>query len=281
MTSESTDDEPVPRGAEHLERALPEPRPRPLELAADRARARALERRLRARARLALRAEQGRALHRARRRSRAVARDRARDRVDQSPTRRSSASSSRAYVRELRQVTADGAAQKNLLERVYRQTAGPAIGSLNDHFRAADPFLAARSGTVMPSVRNTLQLGDRTWQVEWVETRRTLEGKAQRRGDLGRSVRGRRRAAHRGRRARRQSARLQGHADLLESEVLTGGISMLSNRRSRLLALVLAAALPALGCAQFAKAPRMGPDDFPNATSARVARFAHESRVFP
>lgn len=82
-----------------------------------------------------------------------------------------------AWVRDARQVTADGAAQKNLLERIYRQTAGPAIGSLNDHFRAADPFVAARSGTVMPSVRNTLQLGDRTWQVEWVETRRTLEGR--------------------------------------------------------------------------------------------------------
>ena len=56
-----------------------------------------------------------------------------------------------AYVRDLRQVTADGAAQKNLLERVYRQTAGPAISALNDHFRNTDPFLAARSGTVMPS----------------------------------------------------------------------------------------------------------------------------------
>ncbi|MGH7286940.1 MAG: VirB8/TrbF family protein, partial [Myxococcota bacterium] len=44
------------------------------------------------------------------------------------------------------------------------------ISALNEHFRTADPFLAARSGTVMPSVRNTLQLGDRTWQVEWVET---------------------------------------------------------------------------------------------------------------
>jgi type IV secretion system protein VirB5 len=82
-----------------------------------------------------------------------------------------------AYVRDARQVTADGAAQKNLLERVYRQTAGPAIGFLNDHFRAADPFLAARSRIVMPNVRNTLQLSERTWQVEWVETHRTLEGK--------------------------------------------------------------------------------------------------------
>ena len=82
-----------------------------------------------------------------------------------------------AYVRDARQVTADGSAQKNLLERVYRQTAGAAIATLNDHFRTADPFLAARSGTVMPSVRSTLQLGDRTWQVEWLETHRTLEGR--------------------------------------------------------------------------------------------------------
>lgn len=82
------------------------------------------------------------------------------------------------YVRQLRQVTADGAAQKNLLGLAYQQTAGPAIGFLNDYFRAEDPFARARQHTVMPSVRNTLQLGERTWQVEWVETLRTLEGKA-------------------------------------------------------------------------------------------------------
>ncbi len=83
-----------------------------------------------------------------------------------------------SYVRQLRQVTADGAAQKNLLGLVYEQTAGPAVAFLNDHFRDADPFARARHETVMPSVRTTLQLGERTWQVEWVETRRTLEGKA-------------------------------------------------------------------------------------------------------
>lgn len=82
-----------------------------------------------------------------------------------------------AYVRDLRQVTADGAAQKSLLERAYRQTAGAAVGTLNEHFRASDPFVAARSFTVMPRVRSTLQLGERTWQVEWTETRRTLEGR--------------------------------------------------------------------------------------------------------
>jgi len=82
-----------------------------------------------------------------------------------------------AYVRDLRQVTADGAAQKALLERVYRQTASAAVGTLNEHFRASDPFVAARSFTVMPRVRSTLQLGDRTWQVEWIEARRTLEGR--------------------------------------------------------------------------------------------------------
>lgn len=81
-----------------------------------------------------------------------------------------------SYVRDLRQVTADGSAQKNLLERVYGQTAGAAIETLHEHFRTTSPFETARQFTVMPSVRSTLQLGDRTWQVEWTETRRTLEG---------------------------------------------------------------------------------------------------------
>lgn len=82
-----------------------------------------------------------------------------------------------SYVHDLRQITADGAAQKNLLERVYAQTAGPAITVLHEHFRAASPFETARQFTVMPSVRSTLELGERTWRVEWTETRRTLDGK--------------------------------------------------------------------------------------------------------
>ena len=48
---------------------------------------------------------------------------------------------------------------------------------------------------------------------------------------------------------------------------------MLSITCSRRLAIVLSAALAALGCTQFGKAPRMGPDDFPNA-SAPAARGA-------
>jgi type IV secretion system protein VirB9 len=51
---------------------------------------------------------------------------------------------------------------------------------------------------------------------------------------------------------------------------------MLSIARSRRLAIVLAGALAALGCTQFGKAPRMGPDDFPNA-SAPASRGAGAS----
>jgi len=65
-------------------------------------------------------------------------------------------------------VDADGAAQKSLLDRAYWQTARPATSALKGRSRAADPFLTARSGTVTPSVRNILPLGDPTSQVEWV-----------------------------------------------------------------------------------------------------------------
>jgi type IV secretion system protein TrbG len=55
---------------------------------------------------------------------------------------------------------------------------------------------------------------------------------------------------------------------------------MVSKRRFRLLALVLAGVLPAPGCAPFAKAPRMGPDDFPNA-SPPASRGARPSAGVP
>jgi type IV secretory pathway TrbF-like protein len=83
------------------------------------------------------------------------------------------------FVRQVRQVTADRTAQKQLLDRAYQQAAGPAIAFLNAHFRdeATNPFVRSRTEIVMPSVRNTLQIGERTWEVEWVEAKHTLEGK--------------------------------------------------------------------------------------------------------
>jgi len=83
------------------------------------------------------------------------------------------------FVRQVRQVTADRTAQKRLLDLAYQHAAGPAIAFLNTHFReeATNPFVRNHTVIVMPTVRNTLQIGERTWQVEWVETKHTLEGK--------------------------------------------------------------------------------------------------------
>ncbi len=81
------------------------------------------------------------------------------------------------YLRDVRHVTADGAAQKTILRSVYERTAGPATGILNAHFREMDPFLLAKERTVVASVRNTLAIGERTWQVEWTELHRALDGK--------------------------------------------------------------------------------------------------------
>lgn len=85
-----------------------------------------------------------------------------------------------SFVREVRQVTADRTAQKALLDHAYVQTVGAAVPFLNEYFRAeaTNPFVRNRSSIVMPAVKNTLRLGDsNSWQVEWVETVRSLEGK--------------------------------------------------------------------------------------------------------
>ena len=63
-----------------------------------------------------------------------------------------------SFVRQVRQVTADRTAQKQLLDQAYQQAAGPAIAFLNTHFRdeTTNPFERNRTQIVMPSVRRLL-----------------------------------------------------------------------------------------------------------------------------
>lgn len=85
-----------------------------------------------------------------------------------------------SFIREVRQVTADRTAQKALLDHAYTQAAGPAVTFMNDYFRAdaTNPFVRNRTSIVMPEIKNTLRLGaSDTWQVEWTETIRSVEGK--------------------------------------------------------------------------------------------------------
>lgn len=82
-----------------------------------------------------------------------------------------------AYVHKVRQVTGDRSAQKQILEEAYRYTAGPAVHFLNEHFRASSPFDVMRDRTTSVAISSVLRVSDHTWQIDWVETHRSLEGR--------------------------------------------------------------------------------------------------------
>jgi type IV secretory pathway TrbF-like protein len=80
------------------------------------------------------------------------------------------------YLQRARQVTPDRTVQKALLERVYSTTRGPATAYLNEHYRGENPFVVAERTTVEVAVESLLQVSSDTWQLDWVEHRRSLDG---------------------------------------------------------------------------------------------------------
>ena len=71
----------------------------------------------------------------------------------------------------------DAEAQKELLARAYAHTRGPAVAFLNDHFTSSNPFETAKRQRVEVEVRSILQLSEKTWQIQWLETPRSLDGR--------------------------------------------------------------------------------------------------------
>jgi len=74
------------------------------------------------------------------------------------------------YVRDLRTVIADEAAQQEILERAYDHTRGEAVAFLDRHFQDHNPFETARHHRVQVAVRSLLPLSESSWQVQWSET---------------------------------------------------------------------------------------------------------------
>jgi type IV secretion system protein VirB5 len=82
------------------------------------------------------------------------------------------------FVTDWRSVTVDRQAEKSAIDRVYAMLPGGSVAltKMNDHFRVHNPFLLAGTQGVAVAVTNLLPISDRTWQVEWQETRRDLRG---------------------------------------------------------------------------------------------------------
>jgi type IV secretory pathway TrbF-like protein len=81
------------------------------------------------------------------------------------------------FVRDVRSVFSDAEAQRSIVHRAYSHAKGEALGFLNEHFREANPFLRASSGTVAVEVHSVLRLSAASWQVQWEESALAADGR--------------------------------------------------------------------------------------------------------
>jgi type IV secretion system protein TrbF len=82
------------------------------------------------------------------------------------------------WIEDLRTVTSDGVAQRKEIDRVYARLASgsPALTVINEFYRAAPPQHRAQTESVSVDVQSVLATSDKTYQIEWTETTRDLQG---------------------------------------------------------------------------------------------------------
>ena len=91
---------------------------------------------------------------------------------------RARVTSIQSWIENVRLVTTDLEAQRKAIDVVYAHIAsGSAAQSFVTEFdRANDPFTRGRTETVSIEVNSVLATGDRTYQIDWIETTRDLSG---------------------------------------------------------------------------------------------------------
>jgi type IV secretory pathway TrbF-like protein len=75
-----------------------------------------------------------------------------------------------------RSVTPDHVVQKKWLTKVYGMLAPQAVEQMNEYYRAHDPFQASKTQKVIVEIISALPLSKDSWQLQWDETHRTLDG---------------------------------------------------------------------------------------------------------
>jgi type IV secretion system protein TrbF len=83
------------------------------------------------------------------------------------------------WVQDMRGVTSDGLAERAAIDHVYAmigsQSAAQTI--VTDYFRANQPFERGTRETVQVEVNAILPTSPHSYEVDWTETRRSLDGK--------------------------------------------------------------------------------------------------------
>jgi type IV secretion system protein VirB5 len=82
------------------------------------------------------------------------------------------------WISDLRTVTNDPVAQRKAIDRVYARVANgsQAMTLISEYYRNDPPHKRAQSETVSIDVQAVLPTSDRTYQVEWIENTRDVQG---------------------------------------------------------------------------------------------------------
>lgn len=80
------------------------------------------------------------------------------------------------FVTNARSVTPDPIVQKRWLDSIYAVSSSSAGAFLNDFYKKSNPFETARTTMVSVDIETALPLSEKTWQLQWTETRRGLNG---------------------------------------------------------------------------------------------------------
>ena len=82
-----------------------------------------------------------------------------------------------SWIVDVRTVSADPIAQKAALTRVYAMADAAGATILNDYYRDNSPFDAGRQRTIAVSIDAVLPISDTSYQVQWTEDARDLQGR--------------------------------------------------------------------------------------------------------
>ena len=82
------------------------------------------------------------------------------------------------WVESLRTVTSDTVAQAKAIKAVYAQIAqgSGAMNAINDFYRGDPPQARGKTETVSVEVNTVVPTSDRSYEVDWTETTRDLQG---------------------------------------------------------------------------------------------------------
>jgi type IV secretion system protein VirB5 len=80
------------------------------------------------------------------------------------------------FITNARSVTPDPTVQKRWLDGVYAISTSSAATFLNEHYKKNDPFQKGRTTLVSVEIGSAIPLSKNSWQVQWTETSRGLNG---------------------------------------------------------------------------------------------------------